>query len=108
MPGNSRFFSGYGALLYVHIKGEAYVERLGGRCRGSHSGRVAGCAEAWTSILGVDGKFKDMLTEGLWEPPTKPVFGLPGMKPIPQTLEEIKFGNADLDKGCAIGIYRRM
>lgn len=65
------------------------MKGLGGRCRGSQAGRVAICVEAWTVLPGVDQTFKDMLTEGAWDPPTKPVCGVPEIAPVSQTKEDM-------------------
>lgn len=89
-------------------KAGANNRKVGGRCHESHAGRVASCAKAWMDLPGVDLKFVKMLEEGLYDPPQNPVFGLPDMKPVPQSVEDLKFGNQDLEAGCRKGVYRRV
>lgn len=48
-----------------------------------------------------------MLSGGLLNLPTKPVWGFPPMRYLPQTAKAFEFGIADLEESCKAGVHER-
>ena len=86
------------------IPGEASA----GRAPGSYAGRVAAKAAMWEAMLRVSPGFRSMLTEGLLDLPSEAVWGLPPMGAVPQSAADLEFGRADLEAGCASGVYEEL
>lgn len=81
---------------------------LAGRAPGSHAGRVAASAGKWGEMLRVSLGFRSMLEEGLLDLPSEAVWGLPPMGAVPQSEQDLNFGRADLEAGCANGVYEEL